>query len=314
MVDAYESTYYDPDMITLFLFGAGASKGSLDCIPYSPPLGCQLFNELQKAGGIARTICDDLADGFQQDFEKGMDVFFDKRNEDVTAFLREMAKYFAQFEPGSSNLYKRLISALSGSKDKFVFSTINYDLLIEIALNQAGFAISYSGLPVPKNNFPVIKIHGSCNFLPKVRPRQIRGVQFKVPKTAGILDARVRAVTPQEVIEFCRTEDSIAPVIAMYGGLKWVPYCGPFVEEQQKCWQHEAYRAKRIFIIGVGVHTRDTHIWEPLAKSTAWLGYVGDEWPKFYRWANDNKRERVDFVAERFEDAIPVIASRMTRP
>lgn len=314
MVDAYESTYYDPDMITLFLFGAGASNGSLDCIPYCPPLGRQLFNKLQKAGGIARTIRGELADLFSQDFEKGMDVFFDKRNEDVTAFLREMAKYFAKFEPGPNNLYKKLISALSGSKDKLVFSTINYDLLIKIALNQAGFAISYSGLPVPKNHFPVIKIHGSCNFLPEVEPRQIRGVRFRVPKRAGILDARVRAVTPQEVIEFCHREDSIAPVIAMYGGSKWVPFCRRFVEEQQKYWQHEAYRAKRIFIIGAGVHERDTHIWEPLAKSTAWLGYIGDEWPKFYRWANDNKRERVDFVAERFEDAIPVIASRMTRP
>ena len=300
-------------MITLFLFGAGASNGSLDCIPYCPPLGCQLFNELQKAGGIARTICDDLADRFKQDFEEGMDMFFDKRNEDVTAFLREMADYFVKFKPGPNNLYKRLISTLSGSKDEFVFSTINYDLLIEIALNQAGFAIAHSGLQIPKNNFPLIKIHGSCNFLPEVQPRQIQGLQFKVPKTAGILDAQVRAVRPQEVIEFCRREDSIAPAIAMYGGLKWVPFCGRFVKEQQKYWQHEVYRAKRIFIIGSGVHKRDTHIWEPLAKSTTWLGYVGHEWPKFCRWANDNKRERVDFVAESFKDAIPAIASHVTR-
>jgi hypothetical protein len=300
-------------MITLFLFGAGASNGSLDSIPYPPPLGCQLFNELQEAGGIARTICDDLADRFQQDFEEGMDMFFDKRNEDVTAFLREMARYFVRFKPGPNNLYKKLISKLSGSKDEFVFSTINYDLLIEIALNQAGFAISYSGLPVRKNNFPVIKMHGSCNFLPDVQPGQIQGVQFKVPKTGGILDAPVRAVRPQEVIQFCRREDSIAPAMAMYGGLKWVPFCGGFVKEQQKYWQHEVYRAQHIFVIGAGVHTRDTHIWEPLAKSTAWLGYVGHEWPEFCRWANDNKRKRVDFVAESFKDAIPAIASYATR-
>ena len=294
-------------MSTLFLFGAGASHGSLDCTPYPPPLGCQLFNELQKAGGIARTICDELADMFQQDFEKGMDAFFNQRNQDVTTFLRDMAKYFAQFESGPNNLYKKLIDAVCGSKDESVFSTINYDLLIEIAVNRAGFAISYSGLPVKKNNFPVIKIHGSCNFLPKVQSEQIRGVRFKVPKMGGILDAEVEAVKPKEIIEFCEREDSIAPAIAMYDPSKFVPCCRRFVEQQQKCWQREVYRAKRIFIIGAGVHERDTHIWEPLAKSTAWLGYVGPKLDDFRSWANTNKRRRVGVIAQTFEDAIPFI-------
>ncbi len=300
-------------MSTLFLFGAGASYGSLDCTPYPPPLGCQLFNELANAGGIARTIHGELADLFQQDFEKGMDAFFDERNEDVSAFLRDMAKYFVQFKPGPNNLYKKLVSAIQGCKEEPVFSTINYDLLIEIAVNQAGFAISYSGLPVPKNDFPVIKIHGSCNFLPKVEPRQIQGIKFKVPKTAGILKAGVQAVTPRKVIEFCQREDSIAPAIAMYAGSKWVPYCGQFVEHQQKYWQHAVYQAKRIFIVGAGVHERDTHIWEPLAKSAAWLGYVGPKSSDFYRWANSNNRVRVCCVGKTFEDAIPAIAQSMNR-
>jgi len=295
-------------MSTLFFFGAGASRGSLDCTPYCPPLGCQLFNKLQNAGGIARTIRRELADLFRKDFEEGMDAFFNGHNEDVAEFQRHMAKYFAQFEPGPDNLYKRLISVLQQSKDEYVLSTTNYDLLIEIAVNQAGFAISYSGFPVNENNIPVIKIHGSCNFLPDTAPGQIRGAKFKVPRTGTILEAQVKAATRQEIVKFCGSEDSIAPAMAMYAGSKWVPFCRKFIEQQQKYWQSEVYRAKRIFIIGAGLHKQDTHIWEPLAKSKAWVGYIGPKSDDFYRWANGCNRKQASVIAKTFKDAIPIIA------
>lgn len=296
-------------MSTLFLFGAGASNGSLDCTPYCPPLGCKLFNELQDAGGIARTIRGELSDLFQRDFEKGMDTFFDECNEDVAEFLRDMAKYFAQFEPGPKNLYRKLIDALRESTEELIFSTVNYDLLIEIAATEAGLIVYHNGRPFLRETLPLLKLHGSCNFLPKVRPGQIRGARFKMGGTAGtILKAPVIPATPKEVIEFCQREDSIAPAIAMYAPSKWLPFCRDYIEKQRRFWQAEVYRAQSIYVIGAGLHEQDTHIWEPLAKSTAWLGYVGPESDDFYRWANSSNRKQVSVVAKTFEDAIPLIA------
>lgn len=297
-------------MSIVFLFGAGASKGSVDCIPRCPPTGGELFDKLKDAGGVAATIHGELANEFRRDFEKGMGVFFNKRNEDVTALLRDMAKYFAPFNPGPRNLYTRLINLLRGTKEKVVYSTINYDLLIEIAVCQIDLLISYTGLPVKENNLPLLKIHGSCNFLPDVQPGQIQNVTFKFASTSGaILESGIRiAKSSHEVIAFCEEQSSIAPAIVMYHESKWPPYCPKFIKQQQKWWQYEVQRAKRIFIIGAGVHLRDTHIWETLAKSAAWLGYVGGkrDAEEFIRWASTNNKE-YDVVANSFNDAIPLI-------
>ena len=92
-------------MSTVFLFGAGASYGSGECYPKNPPLGFQLFDELQGWGGVATTADENLRDTFKKDFEAGMAEFFRTRNTDITRFLREMADYFAQFEPGTKNYY-----------------------------------------------------------------------------------------------------------------------------------------------------------------------------------------------------------------
>jgi hypothetical protein len=92
-------------MSSVFLFGAGASKGSLDCHPYSPPLGFELFPDLQKAGGVAATVEETLANIFiKENFEAGMAEFIETRNTDITALLREMSAYFVQFIPGENNL------------------------------------------------------------------------------------------------------------------------------------------------------------------------------------------------------------------
>lgn len=298
-------------MSTLFLFGAGASKGSLDCRPYPPPLGCQLFDELRNEGGIASTIGGKLADLFRKDFEKGMDAFIDERNTDVIEFLRDMAKYFAQFEPGPNNLYRKLIMDLQGSKDKYIFSTINYDLLIEIAANQSGFNISHTGFSVPEDNILVIKMHGSCNFLPEVQPGQIRNVKLDVPRTGGAFDAPVYPGTPQEVIEFCNIQDSVAPAIAAYAHSKWRPICQNFIKKQQEYWEREVSRAERIFIIGAGVHIQDTHIWQTLERSLGFLIYVDPNPKQFLSWASDRNRDFVDCIPLSFEKALPVIVKQL---
>ena len=301
-------------MSSVFLIGAGASFGSGPCTPESPPLGACFFEQFKKMGGIATTIDDKLAQLFAMDFEKAMDEFFEKRNTDVTPFLRDMAKYFCQFEPLDGNLYGELIKILGKDKKKATFVTTNYDLLIELSAMQQGMLISYSGLPAPKNNLPILKIHGSCNFLPDMGGSSIKGISFDISASQGgsILEAGIKvAKNTREILKFCEEEDAIAPALAMYSPDKRVLYCKSFVEQQQKAWKKEVSKAKRVYIIGLKVHAVDEHIWGVLAESKCKKYYVGGEPKAFSAWAQDSAAKNCHTIATKFEDALPIIARHL---
>lgn len=298
-------------MSSIFLFGAGASYGSGPCHPYSPPLGANLFPELKAAGGIAATLDDDFANAFV-DFEAGMDRFWEERNTDTTELLRDMARYFVQFEPLAGNSYLKLMTILGGTKKKAVMVTTNYDLMIEHAINKAGCFVTYGGFPVRKKNVPVLKIHGSCNFLPNVTPNQFDNISFDMGHSpnGSIIEVGVTPnASPREIIEFCDRENSVAPALAMYSPSKRVLYGKNFVDAQQQSWLHALSQASRIYVIGLRVHLVDGHIWGPLAKARAPIHYVGREPDAFTAWADNANRKAAYVLANSFEDALPGIAA-----
>jgi hypothetical protein len=268
-----------------------------------------LLRAMQAQGGVAGTITGSLATQFANDFEAGMLEFFTTRNAEVSALLREMAAYFVGFEPGRGNYYRAIIDTARKANAEVVFATTNYDLLIEHSITQSGARITYHGRPVPRNNFSLLKIHGSCNFLPHLGGSSIRGLGFVVPEgTGGILDAPVRpAQTTEEVREFCSREDSIAPAIAVYMRGKPVLYCGPFVKEQQLAFAREVAAARKVFIVGLRCNPTDHHIWDVLARAKAWLGYVGLQPDGFSTWCKARRRKNASVVAPTFQDALPTI-------
>lgn len=298
-------------MSSLFLFGAGASYGSGPCYPCNPPLGSNLFAALQAHGGVASTVSPDLAALFAQDFEKGMDDFWIRRNTDTTRFLREMAKFFARFEPMPDNEYINLIRVLGGNRKKVVLVTTNYDLLIEHAVTRSGLLIQYAGLPAAKDNIPILKIHGSCHFLPDLMPSQFSGLSFDLggSKVASIMNAPVRiATSTKEILDFCEREDSIAPALAMYSPAKQVLFCREFVEAQLQAWKTALSYVSRIYVIGLRVHTVDDHIWGELAKAKAPIYYVGREPEQFLEWARSVGHRSNFVLTDSFKAAIPMIA------
>ena len=299
-------------MSSLFLFGAGASFGSGPCSPAPPPLGGALFDELRKAGGVAARVSEELAELFCDDFEAGMDRFWTEHNTWTSELLRDMARYFAAFEPADGNLYMALIAALGGTRKKAVFATTNYDLLIEHAIVRSGLLISYGGLPAAPRNIPVLKIHGSCNFLPDMGNGGILGIGFDLGQAGGgaVLDAPIRvAQSTREILDFCCIEDSIAPALAMYHPSKRVLYCRSFVQHQQAAFLSSIHSASRIYVVGLRVHTIDEHIWQPLASSKAPLCYVGREPDQFRAWAEKSHRRSAFSIAPSFSQAVPVIAA-----
>jgi hypothetical protein len=77
-----------------------------------------------------------------------------------------MALYFCQFSLGSAgNAYSHLLSSLSGKRCAAAFATLNYDCLLESALEMAGASVNHLLQGGPHGAVVVMKPHGSCNFV-----------------------------------------------------------------------------------------------------------------------------------------------------
>lgn len=299
-------------MSSLFLFGAGASFGSGPCWPYPPPLGKELFPALRAVGGVAKTVDTDLANLFVDNFEAGMDRFWEERNTDTTELLRDMARFFAPFEPLPGNYYIELLRILGDARRKSIMVTTNYDLLIERAAMHMDLLVTYGGFPVPEQNIPVLKIHGSCNFLPNIQQHQFKDIVFDLSQVSGVsaIETGIRAArSSQEIIGFCNRENSIAPALAMYSPSKQVLFCPEAIREFQRDWEHALSKVARIYVIGLRVHLVDEHIWGPLSKSRTPIYYVGREPEDFLEWVKKSNRRNAYNLAESFEGALPKIAS-----
>lgn len=291
-------------MTTLFFFGAGASRGSIDCIPELPPVGPGLFAELQKQGGIFATISPDMAAEFVPRFEQGMARFILERRAERHIFVREMARYFLRFQPGPGNLYRTLLQRAMESRRHVIYSTINYDILLERSALSLGRGWS---IRIPREHprdIPILKLHGSCNIMPDLGNSVIRGAS--VGTSEYIYDGPCVAMLPENAERFLDTEDVMGPVIAMYEPKKRVVYAPTCLQGIQEMWRKEVERAHRIYVIGVAVNVDDNHVWDPLARAPGWIGYVGlkADADRFEAWAAKLRSGPSEVVAHTFENAL----------
>jgi hypothetical protein len=249
---------------------------------------------------------------FEQDFEKGMVAFREARDTDTPAFLRAMALYFADFDITPRSLYLELITALRDARHTTTLATTNYEILIERAVSRVGLRVVYQGdVAVPDGHMRVLKIHGSCNFLPNLGGVHLHGVKMSAPPTVPFVRGSIRAAaTRNEVIEFCRREDSLAPAIAVYAPGKTILFTGEFIQQQQAQWRNEAKRADVIYVIGLRVMGEDDHIWGPLATTQGRIEYVGGEPDDVLGWAKERGRS-VNVLALTFEKAMPLIRAQL---
>ncbi|MEJ7698654.1 MAG: hypothetical protein WKF71_03270 [Pyrinomonadaceae bacterium] len=270
------------------------------------------LQKIARKSGVAASITPDLADLFTKDFEKGMAEFYSTRETELPKFLCEMSVYFSKFMPLEGNLYKELIKFVANTKHQVVFATTNYDLLIEFSIFQLGYKVQYQRLPVNRNSFSVLKIHGSCNFLPDLMGNKITGNTFQ---NVGVyIDFPVRFAQPYEIINFCKEEKPQAPAIAMYAKGKEVKFCNKFVLEQRQFWLESVSKAKRIFVVGLKINADDSHIWQVLASSKAKLLYFGfskEDEEDFDEWKKQNSRKNAQCIKGGFVTAIPIIKSHL---
>lgn len=324
-------------MTVLFLIGAGASFGSGYCHPYSPPLGGDLFDKLAAFSVHIKQTPNELADLFRKDFESGMSAMADTQRELLGEFQRDMAIYFSQFmiydQPTRSrnnrlplilkssfnNRYQYLLRLISLSDENVIFSTTNYDMLIEEAIESVGKPVSYR-FEDNSDFMTILKIHGSCNFLPNLHNGSINNLRFVVGKGQEIIGTgdncifrveNFEAVTRLQANFALKTSHSaLSAAIAMYEPDKEVIHGPEVVKEQYRRWLTAVSKADRIIVMGLRVHRdssggwADEHIWAPLAKSTAKISYVGFEYGDFQSWADENSVVNHEFIGRNFADAL----------
>lgn len=290
-------------MGVLFLFGAGASFGSGPCQPTNPPLGRDLLLRMREEGGIASTIEGDLLDCFIADPEKGMVRFFEERNSDTTELLKQMCAYLAQFKIEDGNNYLKLLLLLKNRK--ICFATTNYDMLIEQAICSLGHAIQYSSIERIKNQIPLLKIHGSANFIPRMN---ISGIRFEMlgdRTNAAISEAPIDFYdNAEDIIKYCKSDTALSPAVALYHPEKKVLHCPSAVARQQADFKLEVERSSKVFIIGLKINPDDKHIWSEIEKTHGDVYIVDKDKASTNEWINSIKKKNIYHIADTFDESL----------
>ncbi|AGQ92443.1 hypothetical protein M634_13240 [Vibrio parahaemolyticus O1:Kuk str. FDA_R31] len=296
-------------MAVIILLGAGASFGSGGVEPYAPPLGNELFGELEKLGGEAAAIPSNIKKTFKENFEAGMAEYYEYTNGDIMSFQRELASYLASFQPLDDNIYLQLIKALP--RQRVIFSSLNYDLLLELSASKLGLTTNYSTRHNNKS-IRLLKIHGSSNFWPDIPPGiDIRGAKFSGSKGADI-ETDVKPLNQVQTLQKCSTDTHLSPAISMFAEGKQVKVCSEYVKYQYDMWLEQVKKSSKIFIIGVRVHQIDEHIWKVLGECKATITYFG--FPKdsieFDEWKASHGKKNAYFCTSDFKNSIETIKAR----
>ncbi len=168
-------------MRQLFLFGAGASAGSGPCHPEGATGRFRLDRTTASLFLRVRPLIDELLKLFEANFEEGMHAFWTRHPSAMQHFIRDMAYYFSRFSPEPGNHYIELIKTIKAKRHDVLLSTLNYEMLIEAAITICGSTVSYEGYGgLSTGDFTLLKLHGSCNFLPDFGGGSISGISLVV--------------------------------------------------------------------------------------------------------------------------------------
>jgi hypothetical protein len=294
----------------VFLFGAGASYGAGGTLPEQPPLGFQLYSILENIyPGSWGAFPIDIKDIFRWDFEQGMQFIYDNYAALIPQLMREMAIYFIQFRPyRNSTLYCRLISDLndSGLLGTTLFSTLNYECVLEFSLLEQGHMISYFA-EGNGTSIPVWKLHGSCNMF----SHEVQAGQDISYGTGIVWEGGVQAfLDANKVIQHCLIETALAPVMCLYMRGKLLSVSPSAIRQLQRDWVERVKTASAIVCIGVRPLPEDTHIWEPLGTTNARFYFIGDR-GALEAWCESSRRDNTEYLGDRFNMAYKYLMQRL---
>ena len=295
----------------VLLFGAGASYGAGDIIPEQPPLGFQLYKRLAEiypsSWGVFPST---LKVNFEENFEAGMEIIYKDHSQNIAELMQQMAVYFIQFRPYSeSSLYCKLIQDLQniGLLNAVLFSTLNYECVLEFSLLNQGFSIAYFDKGEESNQVPVWKLHGSCNMFSKnfalsQGVKFTRGISF-----GGGLQALFDVGT---VVEKCLVDTGLPPAMCLYMKGKRLQVSPAIIERLQVDWQNAVMNCQAVICVGVNPLPEDSHIWRPLAETEAHFYFIGSE-EAFLEWRQDYRSNPSEFLGSHFDQGYPILLRRL---
>lgn len=270
------------------LFGAGASYGSGTVNPRVPPLGGSLFGALRRLYATWRSVPTDLAELFEQDFEAGMSEVIAKHGFAIAPLMQEMAIFFSMFgiPKDGHNRYTKLLDEVCNERSDVLWSTLNYECLLESAGAILGMKIGYFvDVGADAETLPVWKLHGSCNF--KVKGLEAgRGVSFG---TGVVFGGEIEPLDPAAVPGHYKGNTALYPAMALYAQGKSIAMSPAPIQVSQHRWRDAVLAADRVLLLGVSPNPADDHIWTPLAETAAAIGYVGAEEP-FRTWRDAHRK------------------------
>lgn len=252
----------------------------------------------------------DLHALFLNNFEAGMGSLWDRGSHAIPNLMQQMAIFFARYSlmPSRSDSYSWFLDhlAIAEKLDDVIFSSLNYECLLEIAASRSGRSVNYLSEHTPSaQSVTVWKLHGSCNFLPGENITATRGVSF----SPGVsMNPGVRVVNPSQVAPYCTGNTALYPIMSVYARGKPVQI-SPYVTDTLEAWWKTAVEtADVVAVIGVHPHPVDEHIWLPLATTDATVLLVGNE-PATSAWIDDIRQGKHSaYIGPRFHDHLQELA------
>lgn len=272
----------------LFLFGAGASAGAEGIMPFSPPLGCDLYARVSAQSKLASELAAPYEELFQHGFEAGMNAFAEREDDllAISAFYREVARYLLQFSGSSKSSYVDIV--LNTMHKSSVYATLNYDLLVEDAFE---FILKDLRLEYFWDRLQVLKLHGSVNYL-------VQNLSINNGRFIGFdyLCSGFERVSRQVALQHFKDEGSLMPAMSFYTHDKRNPYEG-YMSWAVGEWAKLTEIVDKIIVCGVAINFADAHIWTHLKKNAKKVVYYGIEQdrPHFERFASNSRLAAENF-------------------
>ncbi len=295
---------------SVVLFGAGASAFGPGVLPHNPPLGGDLFAELARCfPDLWGAMSPQMAARFQPDFEAGMRYIWQRYPNAMQAaipgipapyeLMQTMALYFLQFhlDPEGPNHYSRFLRALDASEnaDAVRLATLNYENLLEFALNSLG---------KPRR---VLRPHGAVDWWVEGPVVRI-GSGWAVGAGFHGIGHRVVPIARTNILPRMQKEGKY-PAMAIYMPSKATQMGQRKLLNHQWRFREAIARAARLAVVGVRPYESDEHIWGAIARFPGELLYIGDNTP-FDKWRHQYRPVgRSRWIGPTFEGAIDELAS-----
>ena len=268
-------------MSPVFLFGAGASFGS--DTKSTPPLGADLFKSLVRFNPDGwGALPSSLQSSFNEDFELAMRSL---QPHTIPPLQRAMAAFFFQFSPTPTNLYINIAKRIKHKNWKGALCTLNYERLLEHSLLAAGVQPYVGDQPSNLHTVELCLPHGCCHLFCDSAFGEAGAVSFDAFNVCT--NGPISVIADAQLHRRRILSDAFPPVMSYFEPKKQTTAGAAFISWQRTRWEKLAQTSSKIIIVGVRVREHDSHIWGPIAASTAPVVYCGcpSDMQEFCNWS-----------------------------